>query len=256
MKFQIGKSRWVVIGGGVSGISAVGRLISCGHSVTWIDEDFRVGRMGKYYQTVPANTTNGALSTALSDCSKFDFHGFIERCRKNGKCSIFDLPGGDYSSLENLVGPLQHATYRLREDLNVRSISGTVLSTRFRKVDGLWYTDISIPDSAQVTVESDAVIIATGSSPTEWHDKKISCYNLDDVICSERCKSILMNRVAMDMPWAVVGGSHRSVIVSISAFPKILHPYVVQCWWLRTFWILEQNLFLIFSEMILFLKNA
>jgi hypothetical protein len=146
------KRRWVVIGGGVSGISAVGQLIHNGYSVTWVDPNFGVGRMGKYYQTVPANTSNGALCNALSDCPAFDVQGYIDKKRRSGESTIFALPKDGYSPLKRLVAPLQHATHILHNDKNVKSISGVVLSTRFGKDDKVWYTDISTTDSALLTL--------------------------------------------------------------------------------------------------------
>jgi thioredoxin reductase len=49
--------RWIIIGAGPCGIASVGYLLDCMDvEVIWIDPFFEIGRMGKHYRHVPANT--------------------------------------------------------------------------------------------------------------------------------------------------------------------------------------------------------
>lgn len=49
---------WTIIGAGPAGILAIGQLLNHGVSqrkILWLDDEFLVGRLGKYYRNVPSN---------------------------------------------------------------------------------------------------------------------------------------------------------------------------------------------------------
>jgi pyruvate/2-oxoglutarate dehydrogenase complex dihydrolipoamide dehydrogenase (E3) component len=50
--------RWTIIGAGPAGILAIGQLLTHGVSkrkILWLDDEFFVGRLGRYYRNVPSN---------------------------------------------------------------------------------------------------------------------------------------------------------------------------------------------------------
>ena len=51
-------AEWAIIGSGPAGIIVLGVLLDLGtdpKSIVWIDPEFNVGRLGKYYASVPGN---------------------------------------------------------------------------------------------------------------------------------------------------------------------------------------------------------
>ena len=66
--------QWAVIGAGGAGIIVVGLLLDLGISpqqIAWIDPEFNVGRLGKYYTNVPANVKAKTFVNFLSSCKTF-----------------------------------------------------------------------------------------------------------------------------------------------------------------------------------------
>jgi hypothetical protein len=54
------KYAWTIIGAGPAGILTVGQLLEYSvppRKILWLDDEFNVGRLGKYYKNVPSNDT-------------------------------------------------------------------------------------------------------------------------------------------------------------------------------------------------------
>lgn len=52
------RHQWTIVGAGPAGILTIGKLLDNGvppEAILWIDDEFYVGRIGKYYQNVPSN---------------------------------------------------------------------------------------------------------------------------------------------------------------------------------------------------------
>ncbi len=66
--------KWAVVGAGLAGVTTLSVLIEKGQdpkTIVWIDPEFNVGRMGKYYRNVPANTKNQILHYYFNRFSVF-----------------------------------------------------------------------------------------------------------------------------------------------------------------------------------------
>ena len=67
-------AEWAIIGAGPAGIIVVGLLLDLGtdpKSIIWVDPEFNVGRMGKYYSTVPGNAKTKIYIEFLQSCQTF-----------------------------------------------------------------------------------------------------------------------------------------------------------------------------------------
>src|SRR5579863_2805697 len=66
---------WAVVGAGLAGITALAVLIDCGidpSTIAWIDPEFNVGRVGKYYRNVPGNVQTSRLLLYVNSCPYFN----------------------------------------------------------------------------------------------------------------------------------------------------------------------------------------
>jgi hypothetical protein len=67
-------AQWAVVGAGPAGIIVVGVLLDLGtdpKNIIWIDPEFNVGRMGKYYAHVPGNAKTQELIDFINCCKTF-----------------------------------------------------------------------------------------------------------------------------------------------------------------------------------------
>src|SRR5579872_5683758 len=74
LKNQSDVYSWAVIGAGVAGITALAMLIESGidpATIAWIDPEFAVGRIGKYYRDVPGNVQTSRLILYVQGCPYF-----------------------------------------------------------------------------------------------------------------------------------------------------------------------------------------
>src|SRR5437868_14863358 len=65
-------AEWAIIGAGPAGIIVLGLLLDLGtdpKSIVWVDPEFNVGRMGKYYSTVPGNAKTKTYIEFLQACN-------------------------------------------------------------------------------------------------------------------------------------------------------------------------------------------
>ncbi len=64
---------WTIIGAGPAGISVVGLLLDLGvpgSDITWIDPEFKFGRLG-YYETVHSNTKAKVFVEFINSCRTY-----------------------------------------------------------------------------------------------------------------------------------------------------------------------------------------
>src|SRR5947207_10028713 len=65
---------WAIVGAGFAGITALAVLLDAGidpSTVVWIDPEFNVGRVGKYYREVPGNIQTQHLIEYVEECPGF-----------------------------------------------------------------------------------------------------------------------------------------------------------------------------------------
>jgi hypothetical protein len=242
---------WAVIGAGPCGIAAVGRLVDyllAGKisRLIWVDPSFTVGRMGRYYRNVPANTPNQDLIKALNMCPGFNFQAAQQaRRQRNGAGSVMlDLAMEECHALGYFVDALKDATTHLRhlsttDELcgRLELIEGTVADMRafaVEAVDGsqMFSWNLSIQVSEQqshhlCTQNVDAIIYACGGTPINPLLLSANCasslpfvvHHLDVMVDPNYVKSLLQHSSFLQSPtqstqhWVVVGSSHSAMLI-------------------------------------------
>src|SRR5436190_17949103 len=62
---------WAIVGAGFAGITALAVLLDSGvkaSTIVWIDPEFNVGRVGKYYGNVPGNIQVQSVLYYVNNC--------------------------------------------------------------------------------------------------------------------------------------------------------------------------------------------
>lgn len=204
---------WAVIGAGPAGILAIGLLIENGiapSSIAWIDPEFQVGALGKYYQGVPANLSTAQWITVLDGCN------YLKKCPKNPIEYLKKYDLNQYYPLELIVKPLQEISYWLLSDVHGLKEKVTNLESQ----NGRW-----IIEANKKRIIANKVILATGSHPRSLD------YNCKEEIPLNIALSPnqLARQVNKDDVIAVVGSAHSavSVMMLLSQLPvkKIINLY-------------------------------
>ena len=224
--------RWTVVGGGPCGIGAVGRLLDRNCQVTWVDPAFRVGRMGKHYAHVPANTNNRDFMAAFQLNSSFDYVENEQRRLAQGKTAMSTLKDLECYDLGLYVDTFTDFVDILSR--RVTAIQGSVIDLYSSDVGSYctWQVTVKSYDGAATTVhEADAVILCTGSCPilppptlipsADFGLTGICQHNLDEMVCPQHCNDLFnvrdagsdLNVLSRDVPWAVIGSSHSAMLV-------------------------------------------
>ena len=144
---------WCVIGAGVAGICMIARLLDNNipaNQIVWVDPDYKVGDLGKYWHMVPSNTDVSLLLTSLAQSRAFSFNKFTKRF------SIQDSDPNKTIPLIQLVQPLQAISDNLRKQVIV--CPGCV-----SKLSYLENWQITIDNTQQILSKN--VVLATGSEP-------------------------------------------------------------------------------------------
>lgn len=218
---------WVVVGSGPCGIGSVGRLLDHGARVTWIDPSFLVGRMGKFYRGVPANTLNGDLITGFQLSPSLEYEKSQALLANSGKRTMNGLSRDVCYDLGVFVETLEAVQDILIPKTN--AIVGMAEVIRRNADEGSW--DVVVRDrSGIVNVHCDTVLICCGAVPAahpslpspgqveadHWHlDDRTVVHDLDRMVDPCYLHQLLQDTVpqAKEQVWAVVGNSHSAMLV-------------------------------------------
>ncbi len=224
---------WLVIGGGPCGIASVGKLVDEGFSVLWVDNRFQAGRMGEFYENVPANTENGDLLKATRQCDSFEFEYHQKHRRDLNQKVMSDLESDKCFDLKYLVDALHDATTALLKKEKVTSILGRIESIEYDENTKLWEYTLTTPNNEVVTGFVHAIINTCGSRPkplpgfplTELHEppklsalapnKSIYFHSLDRMVDPLECKQIVSNNLCpLELQrWIIIGDSHSGILI-------------------------------------------
>lgn len=188
---------WAVVGGGPGGIITVAVLLDVGISpekILWIDPEFGVGRMGKYFGTVPANNKAKLLVEFLHMCPVFDAVQTPAVQRLHAADQEKEYP------LQFIIDPLQDiTTYFLTR---VHSVRSSLAALDF--YDDMW--NLTVGDCQQ---RARRVVLAIGSHPRhlDWGP-----YPEIPLECALNRNELAKVVTASDTV-AVVGGAHSAVLV-------------------------------------------
>lgn len=192
------KSTWAVVGAGPAGILTIGMLLDLGvepKNIFWIDPFFDVGRMGKYYTTVPGNAKTQMYIDFINGCKSF------QDCESNAINALYSYDPQVAYPLHVIVDPLIDLTAHLCS--KVIPLKTCLTSLDF--VDNLWR--ISLQDKDPIFAYS--VVLATGS-----HPRTLSYPCKDEIPLDQALnKSILAKLVVPSDSVAVIGSSHSAILL-------------------------------------------
>jgi hypothetical protein len=194
--FPSNNYEWAVIGGGLAGITTVAVLLEFGvepSTIFWIDPEFNVGRMGKYYRNVPANSKIQILQSYFNICP------VLKKFPCASRDTLFSCNPNEFLPLKIIIDPLVDATNYLRSLVN--SLQDTVLALTSNN-DG-W-----LLECGTTKIGARKVILAIGGYP-----KKLE-YELQEIYLDEALdKNKLARYVCADDRIAVFGGMHSAMLM-------------------------------------------
>lgn len=217
--------RWLVIGAGPCGIASIACLLeSQEFEVLWVDPCFKIGRMGKYYRNVPANTPNNDLIYAFHLCKSFDFDNQqdLRRIRDPDRQVLSDLEPESSALLGYFIDALEDSTKVLMNQ--TINIQGVVNYAEYSSLKKAWEVRITTKDETEedLSLSVDALILACGCKPSmiEWESSlndqsnRIISESLDKFV-DPNYVSQLFARDAnyAEKVWCVVGTSHSAMLV-------------------------------------------
>lgn len=188
---------WLIVGAGPAGIMSTGLLHDLGVSydaIAWSDPEFNVGRMGEYYQTVPANNNVGQFINFINACQTFD------ECAAPSLQKLRDTDPEVFPELGTIVKPLQDITQYLRE--KVKSYEGFIKNLHFEQ--GLWHAEVN---NTYFTARN--VILAIGSHPKELSLENTNVIPLDYALDRYTLAHYLKDNETI----GVFGSSHSAILI-------------------------------------------
>jgi hypothetical protein len=191
-------TQWAVVGAGPAGIIAIGLLIDLGipsEDITWIDPEFKVGRIGKYYQHVPANIRTRLFFECLNACRAF------RECAAQEIDELLNLDLDTQHPLGTVVKPLQVITDSLCTKIHKKVAQLTSLNF----AHDVWHVGIS--SNEQFTAAH--VILATGAKPKTLDYECKQIIPLDFALD----KPTLETLVAPEDTIAVIGSAHSAILI-------------------------------------------
>lgn len=188
---------WAVIGAGPAGIAAVGKLLDydiAPEKILWIDPDFKVGDLGRYWQNVSSNTSVKLFLDFLKAVRSFAFD------KAAYDFALHRLPQNETCALHYIVEPLQWITDQFREHLPT---SQDVIK-KLNRINGQWTLE-----GESNSYQARQVILATGAEPKQLHHFNIETLPFKEAID----KSKLSKIVRQNETYAVFGSSHSAIMI-------------------------------------------
>lgn len=188
---------WTIIGAGPAGISVIGILLDSGiqpNQIVWIDPEFNVGRLGKFYGNVPGNAKVRQYIDYLKACKEFS------AVRSEAIDRLFSMPPETAPALKFIIEPLMDITQHLK----TRTIPLVDIITSLDFHDNQWYVG-----TPKTVVRSDHVILATGSHPRQVHYEGVQQIPLDIALD----KSALAKIVTPEDTVGVIGSAHSALLI-------------------------------------------
>lgn len=190
---------WTIIGAGPAGIIITAVLLELGineKSIFWVDPDFKVGRLGEFYSSVPANSNVESIIKFMKMCK------VISEINTPSIKNLNNMNPLDFPKLEVIINPLQDITDIFLKKVNY--YKGILENLEF--TDDLW--NISLSENKKI--KSKNVILATGSKPRILNfsdDKEIIPLDL------ALNKDYLNKNLKKDDSVAVFGSAHSAILI-------------------------------------------
>jgi hypothetical protein len=187
---------WAIVGAGLAGITALAVLINCGvepSSIAWIDTEFGVGRVGKYYRNVPGNIQISRMLLYVNNCPYF------KDITSSSLQALYTYDLEEFKLLQVIADPLQDFTDYLRNQV----VSVQTFITSLTLVNDQW-----VLEGSDCSINAQKVILAIGAEP-----KRLT-YDIPEILLDDALdKDKLATLVSPDDTIAVFGGMHSAILV-------------------------------------------
>lgn len=190
--------KWAIVGFGPAGMVTAGLLLDlgvAGKDIIAVDPEFKVGRLGECYSSVPSNTKTKLFVDFMKACKAF------QECNSESIEKLYTYDMEVEYPLHIIVDPLKDLTVHLRTKID--SLQDTIQSLYFDA--DAWH----ITTASNNHVRAENVVLAIGSHPR--------CLNYD---CADQIpldvalnKDLLAQVVKGKDAVAVVGSAHSAVLV-------------------------------------------
>ncbi len=190
-------AEWVIVGAGPAGIIIIGLLLELGtdpKSIVWLDPEFNVGRLGKYYSSVPGNAKTKTYIEFLQSCQVF------MEANSPAYEKLFDLDPEIEYPLQVIVEPLSDISKYFCS--KVRCKKDNLCALNF--ADDVWHIGTS-----KECFTGSHVVLALGS-----HPKKLD-YDCKNEIPLDLAldKETLSKYVSSKDTIAVVGSAQSAILL-------------------------------------------
>lgn len=188
--------KWAVVGAGPAGIAAIGCLLDQGidpDTILWLDPDFKVGDLGRYWQTVSSNTRVRLFLDFLNACPSFAFQA------ANQDFTLQQFDPDDTCELRYIVEPLQWITKTIQKTIQFSED----FIHELKLTDRIWHLK---GDNAVYQAKN--VILATGAVAETLNYPGIEAVPFEVAMNQEK----LRQSVTQSDTCAVFGSSHSAVI--------------------------------------------
>ncbi len=189
--------QWCVVGAGVAGIAAVGKLLDSGiHAsrILWIDNKFKVGDVGAKWRNVSSNTRVELFINFFEECDSFQFK------KRSKTFFIENLKPEETCKLKHVADPLQLISDCLSKEIT--AVKCEVFLLKAKNLCREIYT-------SEGSFKSLNVILAIGSEPNRLQYNNLTEINLKDALNYEKVKSACEGYKSV----AVFGSSHSAIII-------------------------------------------
>lgn len=190
-------AEWAIIGAGPAGIIVLGLLLDLGtdpKSIVWIDPEFNVGRMGKYYSTVPGNAKTKTYIEFLQACNTF------QEANSPAAAKLFDMDQETEYPLQVIVEPLADISKYLCTKVNCKKDSLCSLNY----ANDLWHVGIS-----KECFTASHVILAVGAHPKKLDYDCCNEIPLDIALDKEALRCNVNNHDTI----AVIGSAQSAILL-------------------------------------------
>lgn len=197
--------QWAVIGAGPAGVIAIGILLEQkipAHQIIWFDPEFNVGRVGKYYQQVPANSRAQEIVALIKNSPIF------APCQKASIAELNAYPPYAEFYLGMIARPFYDLTRYVWEQ-GVHHLQETVTDITLQ-------TDIWSLTTDCGTYTAEKVILAIGAEPRSLNLPGISLIPLDEALDKERLATYVT-----DQDTVAVFGSGASAMLLLKYLTEL-----------------------------------
>ena len=211
---------WLVVGGGPTGICAVGALLQrAGEAgfgrIGWVEKDSfdKIGRLS-LYGSVPANTRNDRIVEAMESLDAFEFSR--AQAARPSDSRLSTRPTHETSKLQFSIDALRDASQAIRSSGRLALCRDGLLLKKLSNDSGnLWTAETASNES----VSARRVILTTGGAPRppassfveRCEELHIQVLQHDDVVAPAMCDAL---RESLPSCLAIVGGAHSGMLAA------------------------------------------